>query len=162
MITAAVLTVSDSTFRGTREDRSGPALKERIESLGWSVAETGVVPDDADAISEKLTDWADRTHIPVIFTTGGTGAALRDVTPEATRAILDREIPGIPELMRSEGRRSTMFAVLSRGVAGSRGTTLIVNLPGSMRGAVESFDAVSKLVPHVVDLLHGETEHKPG
>ena len=94
-----------------------------------------------------------------MLTTGGTGIALRDVTPEATRTVIDREIPGLAEVMRSEGRKATPFAALSRAVAGSCGTTLIVNLPGSPKGAVESFDAIANLIPHVVDLLHGKTQH---
>lgn len=159
MLNTAVLTISDSVVAGTREDRSGAALQQRIEALGWKVASRDVVPDEVDEISRKLTDFADVEHVQVVFTTGGTGVALRDVTPEATRQIIDREIPGLSEVMRSEGRKSTPFAVLSRGVAGSRGTTLIVNLPGSPSGAVESLDAVANLVPHVVDLLHGRTQH---
>ena len=159
MITVAVLTISDSVVAGTREDLSGAALRGRIESLGWTVASQDVVSDDADLISQRLRDWADVDHIPVVFTTGGTGVAPRDVTPEATRAVIDREIPGLSEVMRMEGRKSTRFAVLSRGVAGSRGTTLIVNLPGSPKGAVESLDAVADLIPHAVDLLHGKTQH---
>jgi molybdopterin adenylyltransferase len=159
MINAAVLTISDSVIAGTREDRSGAALKQRIEELGWRVASQDIVPDEADQISGKLRDLADVDHVQVVFTTGGTGIALRDVTPEATREVIDREIPGLSEVMRSEGRKSTPFAALSRGLAGSRGTTLIVNLPGSPKGAVESLDAVVNLIPHMVDLLHGKTQH---
>jgi len=161
VITAAILTISDSAAEGAREDRSGPAVRQRIESLGWSVSSHHVVPDDADLISLKLRDLADVDHVPVVLTTGGTGIALRDVTPEATRAVVDREIPGMSELMRSDGRKSTPFAVLSRGIAGSRGATLIVNLPGSPKGAVESLDAIANLIPHIVDLLHGKTQHDP-
>jgi molybdopterin adenylyltransferase len=158
-IGAAVLTISDSVVAGTREDRSGAALKERIEALGWTVASQDIVADEADEISRKLRDLADGDHVQVVFTTGGTGIALRDVTPEATREVIDREIPGLSEVMRSEGRKSTPFASLSRGLAGSRGTTLMVNLPGSPKGAVESLDAVANLIPHIVDLLHGKTQH---
>jgi molybdenum cofactor synthesis domain-containing protein len=161
MILAAVVTISDSVVAGTREDRSGAALKERIEARGWSVSWYDVLPDEADVISAKLSDLADIDHAQVVFTTGGTGMALRDVTPEATRAVIDREIPGVSEVMRSEGRKSTPLAALSRGVTGSRGTTLIVNLPGSPKGAVESFDAIADLIPHMVDLLHGRTQHEP-
>jgi molybdopterin adenylyltransferase len=158
-IGAAVLTISDSVVAGTREDRSGAALKERIEVLGWSVRSRDIVPDEADQISRKLRDLADMEHVEVVLTTGGTGIALRDVTPEATRAVIEREIPGVSEVMRSEGRKSTPFAALSRGLAGSRGRTLIVNLPGSPKGAVESLDAVANLIPHIVDLLKGKTQH---
>lgn len=161
MILAAVVTISDSVVAGTREDRSGAALKERIEARGWSVRWYEVLPDEADMIAARLSDLADVDHAQVVFTTGGTGMALRDVTPEATRAVIDREIPGVSEVIRSEGRKSTPLAALSRGVTGSRGTTLIVNLPGSPKGAMESFDAIADLVPHMVDLLHGKTQHEP-
>ena len=159
MISAAVLTISDSVVAGTREDRSGEAVRERVERLGWTLASQDVGPDEADLISSKLRDFSDVDHIPVVLTTGGTGIALRDVTPEATREVIDREIPGLAEVMRSEGRKLTPFAALSRGVAGSRGSTLILNLPGSPKGAVESLDAVANLIPHIVDLLHGKTRH---
>lgn len=158
MIRVAIITVSDSSFAGTREDRSGPMLAGRAADLEWTVVDSIVVPDEIPAIIEALekTSSAD-----LVLTTGGTGVAPRDVTPEATLAYSSREIPGISELMRSAGLKSTKFAPLSRGVAVTSGTTLIVNLPGSPRGAVESLDAVAHLIPHVVDLLHGRTEHKP-
>lgn len=161
MITTAILTISDSSAAGLRPDRSGPALRERVEELGWRVMHHDVVPDVEEAISERLRRLADHGHVSVILTTGGTGVAPRDVTPEATRTAIDREIPGLAELIRAEGRRSTPFAALTRGIAGSRGVTLIVNLPGSPRGAIESFDAVANLIPHVVDLLQGRTDHAP-
>ena len=159
MIRAAVVTISDSVARGTREDRSGEKLRERAESLGWTVAIQAVVPDERDQIAAKFASLADAHDVSVILSTGGTGIALRDVTPEATRDVIDREIPGIGELMRAEGRKSTPMAALSRGVAGTRGKVLIINLPGSPKGAVESLDAISKLVPHMVDLIQGRTEH---
>jgi len=158
-MTAAVITISDSAFEGTRADKSGPAVRERLERLGWRVAVTEVLPDEAGRIAARLAELADSGSVAAIFTTGGTGIALRDVTPEATRSILDREIPGFGELMRSKGRESTPLAVLSRSLAGTRGRVLIVNLPGSPRGAVESLDAIVGLAPHVLDLLHGKTEH---
>jgi molybdenum cofactor synthesis domain-containing protein len=159
MIEVGILTISDSAVAGSRQDKSGPALRARVEALGWRVAKQEIVPDEAEAISGKLREYADTDHLAVVLTTGGTGVAPRDVTPEATRAILEREIPGVPEIMRSEGRKATPFAALSRAVAGSRGTTLMVNLPGSPKGAVESLDAIANLIPHIVDLLHGKTEH---
>ena len=159
MIRTAVVTISDSVARGTREDRSGIALRQRAEQLGWEVAAIEVVEDDCASIARLLAELADRRNVSLILTTGGTGIAQRDVTPEATRAVVDREIPGLGELMRAEGRRFTPRAVLSRGIAGTRGRTLIVNLPGSPKGAVESLDAVAALAPHIIDLLEGRTEH---
>jgi len=159
MIQVAVVTVSDSAVAGTREDRSGPKLRERAEALGWDVRSLDLVPDELDQIAKKIRQLADSGLVSVILTTGGTGVALRDVTPEATREVIDREIPGLAELMRSEGRKFTPLAVLSRALAGVRGRTLIVNLPGSPKGAVESLDAVATLIPHVVDLLEGRTSH---
>lgn len=159
MIKIAVLTISDGVTQGTREDRSGPELRERAESLGWAVPVLDVVPDQRDRIAAKLKSLAESGAVSVILTTGGTGIAPRDVTPEATRDVIDREIPGIGEQMRSEGRQSTPMAALSRGLAGTRGKVLIVNLPGSPKGAVESLEAISKLVPHMVDLIEGRTEH---
>jgi molybdopterin adenylyltransferase len=157
MTRAAVLTISDSVSAGTRADASGPAVRERLEQLGWSVAALEVVPDDFERISGRLATLADGNQVSAIFTTGGTGVAPRDVTPEATRAVIEREIPGIGELMRSLGRNSTPLAVLSRGLAGVRGQVLIVNLPGSPRGAVESLDAIADLVPHVIELLSNQS-----
>ena len=159
MISVAIVTVSDSAVAGTRDDRSGPVLRERAQSLGWTVSVTELVPDEAEQIAAILRRLADSGKVAVILTTGGTGVALRDITPEATRGVIDREIPGLGELMRSEGLKHTPRAVLSRGLAGLRGRTLIVNLPGSPKGAVESLDAIAKLVPHIVDLLEGRTNH---
>jgi molybdenum cofactor synthesis domain-containing protein len=159
MTNAAVLTISDSVTAGTRSDRSGPAVRDRLEQLGWRVTVMETVPDEAAQIGERLTALADAGQVAAIFTTGGTGVALRDVTPEATRAVLDREIPGLGELMRARGRESTPLAVLSRSLAGTRGQVFIASLPGSPRGAVESLDAIVELVPHVLELLRGQTEH---
>jgi molybdopterin adenylyltransferase len=159
MISAAVLTISDSVSAGTRTDRSGPAVRERLEQLGWRVPVTEVIPDVTSEISERLATLSDGGQVSAIFTTGGTGIAARDVTPEATRAILDREIPGFGEVMRNRGREITPLAALSRSLAGTRGRVLIINLPGSPKGAVESLDAIVELVPHVLELLRGRTEH---
>jgi molybdopterin adenylyltransferase len=159
MIDAAVLTISDSVDAGTRADVSGPAVRQRLEQLGWHVSVAEVLPDDAPLIERRLASLADSQLVAAIFTTGGTGVAPRDVTPEATRAVLDKEIPGIGELMRARGARLTPMAALSRALGGTRGPVLIVNLPGSPKGAVESLDAIVELVPHVLDLLRGHTEH---
>ena len=158
-MTAAVLTVSDSVVAGTRTDASGPAVAQRLAAEGWQVTDFGVVPDEADQISARLIGWSDSGKVDAIFTTGGTGVAARDVTPEATRSVIHREIPGVAEWMRAEGMRKTPLAILSRGVAGTRGACLIVNLPGSPKGAVESLDAVLTVAPHIIDLLRGNTQH---
>lgn len=160
MLRTAIITVSDSAVAGTREDRSGPALEAKAVELGWSVSNKLVLPDEEEHLATALRELADSGEFDVILTTGGTGLAPRDVTPEATKRIADRDIPGFGELMRSEGLKATRFAPLSRGGGATRGATLILNLPGSPKGAVESLMAVAHLIPHVVDLLHGRTEHK--
>lgn len=159
MTNAAVLTISDSASTGKRHDRSGPAVRERLEQLGWSVSVMEIVPDEVSEISGRLSTLADGGQVSAIFTTGGTGIAARDVTPEATRTVIDREIPGFGEVMRARGRESTPLAALSRSMGGTRGKVLIVNLPGSPQAAVQSLDAIVELVPHVLELLRGHTEH---
>jgi molybdopterin adenylyltransferase len=159
MIRVAIVTISDSVVAGTREDRSGTVLRERAEALGWQVTAQETVPDEVDRIAAVLKNLADSSKASLILTTGGTGVSPRDVTPEAARTVIEREIPGLGEVMRAEGRKVTPLAALSRSMAGTRGTTLIVNLPGSPKGAVESFDAISQLIPHIVDLMEGRTDH---
>jgi molybdopterin adenylyltransferase len=158
MIGVAVLTVSDSAVQGTRIDASGPALCRHIASLGWDVRDQRIVPDDEDVIEAALRAWSD-SEIQLIVTTGGTGVAPRDVTPEATRRVVEREVPGLAELMRIRGLEKTPFSVLSRAVTGTRGRSLIINLPGNPQGAVESFQSIEHLIPHILDLLSGRTDH---
>ena len=161
MITVAILTVSDSAAAGTRRDESGPALRVECEEAGWRVMETAIVPDNVESIREKLQKWSDAQTAQLLLTTGGTGIAQRDVTPEATRPLLDKELEGLGELMRREGEAQTPFAVLSRSLAGTRGRSLIVNLPGSPKGAVHSLHTIRHLVVHIAQLLSGNTEHQP-
>jgi molybdopterin adenylyltransferase len=156
-LTAAIVTVSDSCARGDRVDLSGPAVAQVLQKLRFQVAVCEVVPDDSIQIQNLLTRLA--RDVRFVVTTGGTGIAPRDVTPEATQAVCDRLLDGLAERMRSEGSRKTPFAALSRGVCGVRGTSIILNVPGSPTGAVESLEAVVELIPHALNLLQGNTEH---
>jgi molybdopterin adenylyltransferase len=156
-LTAAVVTVSDSTARGEREDKSGPAVAQLLEKLKFAVVAREVVPDDVIKIQNLLIRLS--REVQLIVTTGGTGIAPRDVTPEATTAVCERLLPGVAERMRSEGSKKTVFSALSRGVCGARGKALILNVPGSPKGAAESVEAVADLLPHAIALLHGETSH---
>ena len=156
--TAAVVTVSDSCSRGERDDLSGPAVAKVLQKLHFTVPVREVVSDDSIKIQNLLIRLA--REVQFVVTTGGTGIAARDVTPEATMAVCDRLLDGVAERMRSEGVKKTPFAALSRGVCGVRGRTLVLNLPGSPAGAVESLEAVAALIPHAIELLIGKTEHK--
>jgi len=155
----AVVTISDSAVAGTREDRSGPALAERVKQFGWEVAQHKLVRDELREIAEVMAGLADSGGVDVILSTGGTGLAPRDVTPEAVKSIAHREAPGFGEVMRAKGRNSVSTAALSRGGGYTRGSVLILTFPGSPRGAVQSLEAVADLIPHAVNLLHGKTEH---
>jgi molybdenum cofactor synthesis domain-containing protein len=154
-----VLTASDRSAAGDRPDSSGARVAARLEELGYEV-ERGLVPDEVDRIRAALVDGAARHRL--IVTIGGTGLTPRDVTPQATQAVLDYEVPGIAEAMRAEGRRNTPLAALSRGLAGVRGRTLIVNLPGSPKGALESLEAVVPILPHALETLGGPFDHAQG
>lgn len=151
----AVLTISDSVSRGEREDLSGPAVIAFCRGLQWEILATRQVSDDLEAIQKQLCELADSGRLDLILTTGGTGIGPRDNAPEATQAIAQRVIPGIAEEMRRKGLEKTPTAVLSRGVAVTRAKTLIVNLPGSPKGATESIEAIAHLLPHAVHVLHG-------
>jgi molybdopterin adenylyltransferase len=156
----AVVTVSDGVSRGIREDASGRAVAELLEGAGFDVKRRDVVPDERAQIEGLLRTLADEA-VALVVTTGGTGLGPRDVTPEATRAVIEREAPGLAEEIRAAGRGSTPLAALSRGIAGTRGSTLIVNVPGSERGATESLSAILPALPHALDLLAGQTVHGP-
>ena len=156
---AAVVTVSDSCARGERVDVSGPAVADLLKKLGFRIVATRIVQDDSMQIQNAIVHLALEARF--IVTTGGTGIAERDVTPEATEAICERLIDGIAERMRLEGAKKTKFAALSRGICGVRGKTLILNLPGSPSGAVDSLQAVADLIPHALNLLDGKTDHGP-
>lgn len=148
-----ILTLSDRSARGERPDASGPALVQLIQGQGWSVVEQSLLPDEESAIRAILSSWADSGNLDVILTTGGTGFSPRDVTPEATRAVIDRHAPGLAEAMRAASLKITPHAMLSRIVTGIRKKTLIINLPGSPKGAAENLQVVLPVLPHAVQLL---------
>jgi molybdopterin adenylyltransferase len=156
---AQILVLSDAVSRGERTDLSGPAVRDALEAAGWQVTAIEVLPDDLITIQQKLEALTDVDDCDAVVTSGGTGVGPRDVTPEATRAVIEKDIPGLAELMRAEGIKKTRRAVLSRGLVGVRKGKLIVNLPGSPRGARESLESIMDLLPHVVDLIRGRTFH---
>jgi len=151
-----ILTASDRSARGERPDLSGPALVDIVREQGWQVAKQAILPDDRAILSGAMADWADSRAIDVLLVTGGTGFAPRDVTPEATRDVIEREAPGLPEAMRAASLQITPHAMLSRLVAGIRGRTLIINLPGSPKGAVENLQVLLPVLEHAIKLLRGE------
>lgn len=157
MIRAAVLTISDSSSRGTRIDESGRVLKELVAALPGCVEEADIVADEIKQIQEKLRHYADELGLDLVVTTGGTGISPRDVTPEATRPLLELELPGLPEAMRAAGMRKTPYAMLTRGVAGVRGKTIFVNFPGSPKAVKENFEAVRLVLKHLIEKCQGDT-----
>jgi len=156
-LTAAVITVSDSCARGERTDLSGPAVADSLRTKKFSIVGTEIVADELDVITRAILQWAGKARL--VVTTGGTGIAARDVTPEATQQICDRLLDGVSERMRFEGSKKTSFAALSRAICGVHGSSIILNLPGSPTGAVESLLSVVDLLPHALELLSGRTEH---
>lgn len=159
MARIAVLTLSDKGAAGEREDISGSLLAERVAAAGHELVLRDILPDDRDAISARLEAWCDSGDVDIVVTTGGTGLTARDVTPEATLAIAERQVPGIVLALQLEGLKKTPFAVLSRGVAVVRGSTLVVNLPGNPKAIGEGMDVLLPLFPHIADLLRGPVEH---
>jgi molybdopterin adenylyltransferase len=156
MITVGILTISDRSYRGERGDLSGPLLREMaVERLGAEVALESVVPDEVEIIKDTLIAWSDEVGLDLILTTGGTGFAPRDVTPEATREVIERDAPGLAETMRAKGFEITPHAILSRAVAGIRGRTIIINLPGSPKAVREDLEAILPAIPHGIELLKG-------
>jgi molybdenum cofactor synthesis domain-containing protein len=158
-----ILTLSDRSARGERPDTSGPAIREFVTAqLGAEVGAEAVLPDDFAAIRDTLREWCDQRGLDIIFTTGGTGFAPRDVTPEATRAVIEREAPGLAEAMRAASLAVTRHAMLSRAVCGIRGRTLIINLPGSPKGVKENLTTLAPVLPHAVELLHNDPAAESG
>jgi molybdopterin adenylyltransferase len=152
-IRVGILTLSDRSASGERADKSGPALADLIHAQNWEVTKQAILPDDESAIRATLIEWTDSGQVDIILTTGGTGFAPRDVTPEATRAVIQRDVPGLAETMRAESLKKTPHAMLSRAIAGIRGRTLIVNLPGSPKGAMENLQTILPVLTHAIQLL---------
>jgi molybdopterin adenylyltransferase len=161
-VRVGIVTVSDRSWRGERPDESGPALVKAVTLQGWEVTRTAIIPDDIEQIKDLLIDWVNGDEMDIILTSGGTGFSPRDVTPEATQAIVQRPTPGLAEAMRSASLHITPHAMLSRAVAGIRAHTLIINLPGSPSGAVENFAVLVPVLPHAVQLLRDEPSAEAG
>ncbi len=154
----AILTVSDRSAAGDRDDVSGLLIKERIEAQGWQVKFYSVIPDEGSEIEKYLIQWSDSGEVDLILTTGGTGFSPRDITPESTLSVIERDVPGIPEVLRQEGLKKTPHAMLSRAVAGIRGKTVIVNLPGNPKAVKESLPVLLPVLPHAIKLLTGDPD----
>jgi molybdopterin adenylyltransferase len=161
-IRIGILTSSDRSARGERSDLSGDGLRQAVLAQGWLVVQQAILPDEHDQLQQKLASWADSGTLDVILTTGGTGFAPRDVTPEATQAIIDRPAPGLAEAMRAASLKVTPHAMLSRAVAGIRKCTLIINLPGSPKGALENLEIILPVIPHAVELLRDSPKAEAG
>ena len=157
MFTVGIITVSDKGYAGLREDQSGPAIEKMLEAIGGRIADYKIVPDELGKISEAILSMTDGQGIDLVLTTGGTGFSPRDVTPEATLAVIEKQVPGIPEAMRLVSMQVTPKAMLSRAVAGIRKRSLIINLPGSTKGAAESLEAILPALPHGILILQGKT-----
>ncbi len=162
MIRVGIITISDRSSRGEREDLSGPALVNKVTNVGFQVVSTVIIPDEIDQIKSCLIEWCDSENFDLILTTGGTGFAPRDVTPEATLAVLEKTAPGITEAMRAHSLKITPHAMLSRQQAGIRKKTLIINLPGSPKGAVENLEVVLPVLPHAIELLQESPSAEKG
>ena len=158
----AILTVSDRSSRGEREDLSGPALENVVSEKGWETVRKSIVPDEKKDIQTILIEWSESERVDVILTTGGTGFSPRDITPEATKEIIERETPGLAEVMRAKSLEITKHAMLSRAIAGIRGKTIIINLPGSPKAATENFEIVSSVLEHAVQLLQDDPKAEEG
>lgn len=155
LLRVAIITVSDKGHRGEREDRSGKYVMQYFKEKGWEIADYEIVPDEKDMISKKLKDISDNEKADLILTTGGTGFSSRDVTPEATDGVIEKKVPGFSEIIRIGGQKKTPRAILSRGVSGIRKKTLIINLPGSMKGVKDSLELIYRPLPHGIDILTG-------
>jgi molybdenum cofactor synthesis domain-containing protein len=161
MFTAGILTISDKGWQGQRYDKSGQVVRDSLSLLGSNVVKYEIVPDEVDVIASKLAEWADGGSLDVILTSGGTGLARRDVTPEATLSVVDRVVPGLTEAMRAETFKVTPSAILSRAVSGVRGQCLIINLPGSPKAVRECLEVILPVIPHAIEIIKGEvTEHE--
>jgi molybdopterin adenylyltransferase len=161
-ITFGILTISDRSYQGIRPDTAGPALVDLVTAQSWQVSRVAAVPDEIDQIKQILTEWSDDHSCQILLTTGGTGFAPRDVTPEATMAVIERLTPGLAEAMRAESLKVTPHAMLSRAVCGIRKQTLIINLPGSPKGAIENLQMVIPVLPHAVELINGLPDSETG